>query len=233
MRNSIFGFLVAAILIFGDTYSNSPSTTYGDKNTAEMVLESSVEIYAYENGTLAIGSGVVYKVGEEVFILTAAHVIGDGKGLYIMTQSDPYDDLIVETWMANVVAQDSISDWAILQPVGDFRRIKGGVSFMSLPPRVGDGVYAAGSPTGEENTVSEGIIANRNRTVPWNKDKHIVVTCNGTYGLSGGGVFDIHTGKCIGIVVRSNALSDMLYVVPVQTIINDLKELGQLSLLPA
>jgi len=85
---------------------------------------------------------------------------------------------------------------------------------------------------GEENTISEGIVANRNRIVPWNGDKHIVVTCSGTHGLSGGGVFNIHTGKCIGIVVRLNALSDMLYVVPVQTIINDLKESGQLSLFP-
>ena len=230
MRNGLFSFVVAAILVFGVAL-NSPSVV-DNRSIAEQVLESSVEIHACENGTIAVGSGVVYKVDGEVFILTAAHVIGEGKGLYIVTQFDPDDELMMESWTANVVAHDPVSDWAILRPVGDSRCIKGGTTFVPLPPRVGDGVYAAGSPMGEENTISEGIVANRNRIVPWNGDKHIVVTCSGTHGLSGGGVFNIHTGKCIGIVVRLNALSDMLYVVPVQTIINDLKESGQLSLFP-
>jgi S1-C subfamily serine protease len=231
MRNGLFSFVVAAILVFGVALNNSPSVV-NNRSIAEQVLESSVEIHACENGTIAVGSGVVYKVGEDVFILTAAHVIGEGKGLYIVTQFDPDDELMMESWTANVVAHDPVSDWAILRPVGDSRCIKGGTTFVPLPPRVGDEVYAAGSPMGEENTISEGIVANRNRIVPWNGDKHIVVTCSGTHGLSGGGVFNIHTGKCIGIVVRLNALSDMLYVVPVQTIINDLKESGQLSLFP-
>ena len=128
MRNGLFSFVVAAILVFGVAL-NSPSVV-DNRSIAEQVLESSVEIHACENGTIAVGSGVVYKVDGEVFILTAAHVIGEGKGLYIVTQSDPDDDLVMESWTANVVAHDPVSDWAILRPVGDSRCIKGGTTFV-------------------------------------------------------------------------------------------------------
>lgn len=234
MGNRLFGFAVAAILLMGVAI-NSPSisSTQDTKETiAEQVLHSTVEIHACVDGTISVGSGVAYTKDGQLFILTAAHVIGDGKGLYLVSQTDPDNDDVKEIFTADVIAYETESDWAILRPVGDTRCIRGGTTFMPLPPRVGDGVYAAGSPMGEDNTVTEGIVAHRNRAVPWNKDKHFVITNNGTGGLSGGGVYDIHTGKCIGIVVRLNRMANLLYIVPVQTIINDLKESGQLSLFP-
>lgn len=230
MRNRLFGFAVATILMVGTVFK--PSLPISE-TVAETVLRSTVEIHAYEDGSNAIGSGVAYMKDGDYFILTAAHVIGNGNGTYIIVQRDPDNELVMEAWEAKVVAYETDSDWAILRPVGDTRCIRGGTTFMPLPPRVGDGVYAAGSPMGEENTVSDGIVANRNRIVPWNTDKHFVITCNGTCGLSGGGVYDIHTGECIGIVVRLNRMANLLYVVPIQTIINDLRESGQLALFPS
>lgn len=235
MGNRLFGFAVALLLLTG-VVLNKPSLPLqadSSETVAEQVLHSTVEIKACINGTLAIGSGVAYEKDGEVFILTAAHVIGDGTGLYLVVQSNPDDELMQEVWRADVVAYEADSDWAILRPVGDTRCIRGGTTFMPSPPRVGSGVYAAGSPMGEDNTVTEGIVAHRNRTVEWNKDKHFVVTCNGTCGLSGGGVYDSHTGQCIGIVVRLNRMANLLYVVPIQTILNDLKQSGQLSLFPS
>jgi len=233
MGNKMFGFVAAAILILGIALNPSPINRKDAAETViERVLNNTVVIHACVGEEISIGSGVIYENNGKMFVLTAAHVIGDGKGFYLISQTNPDNELMVETWQANVIAYETNSDWAILQPVGDTWRIRVGTTFMSLSPRVGDGVYACGSPLGEENTLSEGIIANRNRIVPWNSDKHFMVTCNGTHGSSGGGIFDVNTGKCIGIVVRTNRLSNMLYVVPIKTIINDLEQSGQLSLFP-
>lgn len=86
---------------------------------------------------------------------------------------------------------------------------------------------------GEENTITEGIVANNKRSVPWNSDKHLVVTCNGSPGSSGGGVYDKITGECIGIVVRLNIVSRLLYIVPIETILNDLQIMGKISIAPS
>lgn len=229
MGNRLFGFAAGLLLLAG--IAINPSTMVRRETVAEAVLRSTVEVNAVIDGSLAVGSGVLYKSGNDVFVLTAAHVIGDGKGIYMVSQSNPNDESEREVWMADVVAYENQSDWAILRPVGDTRRIGVGTTFVSLPPRVGNGVYAAGSPLGEDNTITEGIVANRKRSVEWNADHHLVVTCNGGSGLSGGGVYDIHTGGCIGIVVRLNRAANLLYVVPIQTILNDLKDSGRQSLL--
>jgi S1-C subfamily serine protease len=235
MGNKLFSFAVATILLMGVAFNSPkiPSTQDVKETVSEQVLQNTVEIHAYVDGTISIGSGVIYMKDGQLFILTAAHVIGEGKGLYLVSQTDPDNDEIKETFTADVVAYETESDWAILRPVGVARHIGRGTTFMSLPPRVGDKVYAAGSPMGENNTVTEGIVSHRNRSVSWNKDKHYVISNNGARGLSGGGVYDIHTGKCIGIVVRQNRMANHLYIVPIQTIINDLRESGQLLLFPA
>ena len=232
MGNRLFG-IAAGLLLLSGILIRVPLPTAEDETVAERVLRSTVEVNAVIDGSLAVGSGVLYEKDGQVFVLTAAHVIGDGKGVYMISQADPNNESMREVWMADVVAHETQSDWAILRPVGDTRCIRGGTTFVPLPPRVGNGVYAAGSPLGEDNTITDGIIANNKRAVDWNSDHHLVVTCNGGSGSSGGGVYDIRTGKCIGIIVRLNRMANLLYVVPIQTILNDLKESGQLSLMPS
>lgn len=235
MWNKVFGFAIVTALVLGTVKQGDVSpTTYQQVSTesvAEQVVHRSVKIHTVIEDKLAIGSGVMYEKDGEMFVLTAAHVIGEGKGLIIIEQIDPNTDETVTT-MGQVVASDADSDWTIIRSVGDSRCVIGGTAFSTSPPRIGQGVYAAGCPLGEENTVTEGIIANTRRGVEWNHDKHLVVTCNGTHGSSGGGVYDASTGKCIGIVVRLNSHSHLLYVVSIETILNDLREMGKSSLLP-
>jgi serine protease Do len=233
MGNKIFSFALAAAIILGAVHREDiPSTQANIKTIAESVVKRSVEITAFVDGSQSIGSGVLYEKDGNVFVLTAAHVIGEGKGLYIVEQIDIDDETQTQTWTADVVAYETDSDWAILRLVGDTRCIFGGTTFVHSSPQVGDEVYAVGSPLGEENTISEGIVANPNRTVSWNKDKHFAVTCAGTHGSSGGGIFDTKTGNCIGIVVRMNPYAKLLYVVKIKTILDDLEKIGQLSLFP-
>ena len=233
MGNKIFSFALAAAIVLGVVHREDTLPIQANtKTVAEVVLRRTVEINAFIGGSQSIGSGVLYEKDGNVFVLTAAHVIGEGKGLYIVEQVDIDDETQIQTWTADVVAYETDSDWAILRLVGDTRCIFGGTTFMHSSPQVGDEVYAVGSPLGEENTISEGIVANANRTVNWNLDKHFVVTCAGTHGSSGGGVFDVKTGNCIGIVVRMNPHAKLLYIVKIKTILDDLQKIGQLSLFP-
>lgn len=218
--------LVTGILV---GIEDHPSQT----TIAEHVIRNGVEIHAVQDGSITVGSGVLYRVNGELMVLTAAHVVPQDGGMCLITQNSMDDSSVCLVWSGEVVAKDVDSDWAIVRPVGETQSILGGTAFMLASPRVGHGVYASGSPLGEENTLSEGIVANHNRTVEWNKDKHIVVTCNGAAGSSGGGVYDIHTGKCFGIVVRRNPVSNMLYIVPIETIRKDLAEMGKSNLLPS
>lgn len=225
-------FAVSLILVTG-IYIGIDAEQSAPYSIAEQVMRYGVEIHAVQDGSITVGSGVLYRVNGELLVLTAAHVVPKDGGMCLITQDciDGSSECIV--WSGDVVAKDDESDWAIVRPVGEAQSILGGTAFMLASPRVGHGVYALGSPHGEENTLSEGIVANHNRIVDWNNDRHIVVTCNGAAGSSGGGVYDIHTGKCFGIVVRRNPVSNMLYIVPIETIRKDLTEMGKSDLLPS
>lgn len=225
-------FAVSLILVTG-IYIGIDAEKCPHYSIAEQVMQHGIEIHAVQDGSITVGSGVLYRVNGELLVLTAAHVVPSDGGTCLITQNSMDDSSVCPMWTGEVVLRDADSDWAIVRPVGEAQSILGGTAFMLASPRVGHGVYALGSPLGEENTLSEGIVANHNRIVDWNNDRHIVVTCNGAAGSSGGGVYDIHTGKCFGIVVRRNPVSNMLYIVPIETIRKDLAEMKKSDLLPS
>jgi tetratricopeptide (TPR) repeat protein len=66
--------------------------------------------------------------------------------------------------------------------------------------RAGEKVYAIGTPTGQEGTVSEGIISNPNRE--FGGQQFIQFTAAISPGSSGGGLFD-ESGKVIGITTQT------------------------------
>jgi len=234
MGNKLFGFtIVSALIAVAVVRGGIPSLeTVNKQAIVEQIIYHTVEIDVILGESKGIGSGVLYVRGGKIYVLTAAHVVGDGTGLYIVKQTDPNNETLSQYWTGNVVACDSDSDWAILELQGESRPVRG-ASFVPVRAWAGEEVYTSGSPMGEENTITEGIVANNKRSVPWNSDKHLVVTCNGCPGSSGGGVYDKITGECIGIVVRLNTASRLLYIVPIETILNDLQIMGKISIAPS
>jgi serine protease Do len=66
--------------------------------------------------------------------------------------------------------------------------------------RIGDKVFTIGTPTGQENTVSEGNISFTNREL--NGRRFLQFTAPISPGSSGGGLFD-EDGNIIGITTAS------------------------------
>jgi len=82
------------------------------------------------------------------------------------------------------------ADRDILEPVTEFR------PYGTL--RVGETVYALGSPRGLQNTLSEGIISGLRRNLAGRKGRYIQTSAAFSAGSSGGGLFDSE-GKLVGV----------------------------------
>jgi len=209
------------------------STVTTERSMPEIVVNHSVTILSInkDGKPKGIGSGVIYVKNGITYCLTAAHVIGNGDGTYYAR----HENAITEEntiWRGYPCVIEADTDWAIMRLEGDCNGSSMAASFDLTPLRRGQDMLVASSPLGENNMVTEGIVAHNKRSVLWNKDRHFVVTCDGAFGSSGGGVYDAKTGKCVGIVVRMCAVSGMLYAIPISIIANDLAILGQIDLLP-
>lgn len=209
------------------------ATVATERSMPEIVVNHSVTILALdkEGKKRGLGSGVIYIKNGIAYCLTAAHVIGSGDGTYFVRHENA-DSGANTIWRGFPCVIEADTDWAIMRLEGDCNGSSMAASFDFTPVRRGQDMLVAASPLGENNMVTEGIVAHNSRSVLWNKDLHIVVTCDGAFGSSGAGVYDAKTGKCVGIVVRMCGVSGLLYAVPINTIVNDLAVLGQSDLLP-
>lgn len=180
-----------------------------------------------------IGSGVVYKkVGDSIFILTNAHVVGDKSSQNIL-----YDDK--QETNGKVIGKDKYSDIAVVKA-----KVKKNSNVQ--PIAIGDSnqlqlaepIITVGNPLGADfkGSVSSGIISGLNRNVPVDMDK------DGNYdtltkafqidapvnpGNSGGAVVD-QNGKLIGIVslkIDMQAVEGMAFAIPVNHALDLAKQL--------
>src|ERR1700720_3862817 len=119
-------------------------------------------------------------------LLTNYHVV-DGRRLIVVKQGD-------QVLEATVVASDKESDRCVLAVTGEALSPADGLrGFEEL--RVGEKVYAIGSPSAIESTLGQGIVSGL-RTVA---GRHLVqTTAPISPGSSGGGLFD-SAGNLIGI----------------------------------
>src|SRR5699024_5314130 len=110
-----------------------------------------------------LGSGVVYKkVGDSIFIMTNAHVVGDKKEQKITYGNG--DESI-----GKVIGTDKFSDIAVvkakIKSTSEVKPIKLGDSSTLI---LGEPIIVVGNPLGVDfkGSVSEGIISGLNRHVP-------------------------------------------------------------------
>ncbi len=134
------------------------------------------------------GSGVIINPGE--LIITNAHVVGSADTVEIVTSDR-------RRVPADVVEADARQDLAVLRPSG----VVGPGARLAREPvgglRLGDQVFAIGSPFGLHNTVTAGVVSatgrqNRNGVPMIQTDAPI------NPGNSGGGLFDLR-GRLVGI----------------------------------
>lgn len=183
------------------TEKNVTISDTGISESVEKVADSVVVIETYQEGELVgTGSGFVYDTDDKYgYILTNHHVINTED--ILITYSDS------STTEAEVVGSDEYSDIAVLKVSKDTIL---GVATMgnSKDVKVGDTVFAIGSPMGKEfkNTVTKGILSGKDRLISVsvsNYDADYILNVMQTDaainpGNSGGPLCNIN-GEVIGI----------------------------------
>lgn len=203
------------------------TTQIVEKKISVEQMVASVPLVFYGGSA---GAGVLFKVGEKVGMITAAHVLSDSdpdadkqttfatKMIHVVGYK-PGTEAMEYTTTAKLVTLNPDEDWAVLEIAEE----KEGMKFSSFAdhlPHIGEGVWAVGSPMFDAGTVSRGVICHPWRTPAVGgkqKMKFIHTDAAGTMGSSGGGLFT-DDGLCVGIVVRRNPMNDTMYAVPTRTI---------------
>lgn len=173
------GILLVAVLIcvfIGYCFLNGAMDVEEVKDSVVMV-----EVYGANEELFATGSGFcAYK---ENWIATNFHVIEGAKSIKIIT--DAHEKITID----RIVFFNKKHDVAILSHSGSLKPLKFGDSSKI---KTKDKVTTIGSPKGELNTVSEGIISNAD-------DKDMIrITAPISHGSSGGVLLN-HKNEVIGI----------------------------------
>ena len=160
-----------------------------------------VEIYDKYGNEIATGSG--FCAYQNNMIITNYHVIEGAYAIKIVTDWDQkFNATKVEIFNAK-------EDLAILTFDGELVPLKIGNSDTC---KIGQKVYAIGSPEGEKNTVSEGTISNLDR-----KDE-IRITTPISHGSSGGALLDAK-GRVVGVTFAGyDNAQNLNFAIPVNTL---------------
>jgi lipoprotein NlpI len=185
MKTNLF-FTVTLLILINAVSINSQELTseqiYENANSSIVVIHS-IDFSGNKSGQ---GSGVILK--EKGMIVTNFHIFAGNEKL-IVTHNE---DTIHHNGITGV---DIEKDILILKlESGDFNTISIG---NSNDIKVGQKIFAIGSPMGLENTMSEGIISGIRKLGKLKKD-YIQITASLSPGSSGGAVLN-SKGELIGI----------------------------------
>lgn len=174
-------------------------SSFAQGKSAEKIYRQTndaiVRIYTHhdDNSVHGQGSGVIIK--EKGWIVTNYHVLGDASIIYA-EHNGKYIQL------DSILAIDPKKDILILQ----LKDYKNREAYKSIPNikiansdliRIGQKVFAIGSPFGFENTISEGIISGLRQTK--NQQQNMIqISAPISSGSSGGAVLNAK-GELIGI----------------------------------
>ncbi|MBU1118562.1 trypsin-like peptidase domain-containing protein [Patescibacteria group bacterium] len=219
----------------------NPSVVYLFNKDVKLALDEYGQI-KYQTAA-SLGSGVIYD--SDGYIITNAHVIADELGTKVFSSVQVVFPETNEVNVAEVLAADPLNDIAIVKirerslPTSEFGNMK--------DVKIGDSVFAVGSPGGAndivanlKNTMTAGIVSGLNRsfgvigvgdalslqgeipeTIPSLAHNDLIQTDAAiNHGNSGGPLYNID-GKIIGIntlVERTQGQEGMGFAVPVDTV---------------
>ena len=180
------------------------------------------------------GSGVLFKDGDRIGMLTAAHLLcdmpdeNDPKATYgtktiNVVGFKPSTETVEYGVQGKLVSIDPKHDWALLELTAEAEGMEFAI-FRDCIPKIGSSVWAVGSPMFDAGTLSKGIVCHPDRRPAIAHDRtvryiHSDAACS--EGSSGGGLFD-EEGICIGIVVRKHPDNGSLYAFSTYYIREDL-----------
>lgn len=207
MRKRLFIFFLL-VIHSGSTFCESPEWIY------EHVSPSVVTVVASnlaDQGTIFYGSGVVLE-GKKV--VTNCHVV-EKSTIFVVVQHE-------KVFRATGLTRHRFADICLLHvPTLPFPAIS---KFKPISQvKVGQRVYAIGSPSGLELTLSDGLISGL-RKMPVDETKSpgqmqpiVQTTAAIEHGSSGGGLFD-DSGALVGITTFGRTEGSQYFAIPIDRV---------------
>jgi len=199
------------------TFTNLYSQTLSAEQIYEKVKDAVVVILAYDysDELAAQGSGVV--LNDKGYVVTNYHVLSGNERLEIMHGDEitPYVDIIgIDVEKDILILKIDEKKFPAVK-IGDIKKLK-----------VGQRVFAIGSPMGFENTISEGIISGL-RSYNELRKNYIQITASISPGSSGGAVVN-DKGELIGIsTLTAKEGQNLNFAIPIDDVLN--VEIGSYS----
>ncbi|MDB5969822.1 MAG: mucD [Hydrocarboniphaga sp.] len=194
---------------FGDDDDDSPFGQFFRQFPQQQIPDSAVR-----------GEGSGFILGADGIILTNAHVVADAKEVTVKLTDK-------REFTAKVIGQDTKSDIAVLKiDAHDLPTVKVGDPSQL---EVGEWVVAIGSPFGFENSVTQGIVSAKGRTLPDGSYVPFLQTDVAINpGNSGGPLFNLD-GEVVGInsqiYTRSGGFQGVSFSIPIDVAMNVTKQL--------
>ena len=187
-----------------------------DKTIGEKLLDVSVSIKVFDSkgNPVAFGSGVFIKSN---LIVTNVHVI-EGGSLFVAKRNSDGKEFAIEVYKLDIS-----HDVAILL-TKNFNSLEF-LKINSKFPRIGNEIWVAGTPMGQEGTISNGIISSIEKVKNFDYDL-LRFTAPISSGSSGGPLVN-NDLELIGITVstiKRNAAQNINFAVPSKYILNLLDE---------
>ena len=207
--------VVLLLSLCSDAYAQSA------RAIADVAFRSVVLVTMEDAGGRPIATASGFFAREDL-VVTNYHVVKDASRGHVKIVGENATYVIVGT-----VGVDQRNDLAILKVLG----VKAPSMRLGSDSdaRVGDRIYAVGSPLGLEGTFSDGIISGVRRTT---SQRFLQITAPISPGSSGGPVL-AENGLVIGIAVASlRGGQNLNFAIPVSELQPLLASIGTLSALP-
>ena len=191
--------LIATLLLIT---SAAAEDTYRD-----LVIEHERAVTVTILTEKSCGTGFVVRMNEDVFVITAEHVVGKQEAVDIidvpMYSTEPGKGMLFK---AQVIALDEMYDMALLKlDPSTAAHFTEGVTFNTDRPKVGQRLHHIGAirGLGQIESFSEGLVSYYGRPNPvHHKTIMHQTTCVIYPGSSGGPIFDTD-GRIVGIALMS------------------------------
>ena len=191
----------------------------------EKAMASCVEIISESGSGSEVGAG--FCVGDGIY-LTCAHVVGSNETAYSKSRLTLVSS--EESVPATLLTIDSAADIAVLRSDLKLTPLRLG---MSINYKIGEAVFAVGSPRGVGNVVSDGIISAKARKVFSEPNSPLFMFTDALVapGNSGGPLISYASGRVVGMMAIIFGTEDNLPglngAIPSEYLQKMLKDVGE------
>ena len=187
------------------------SQTLKPEEIFEKYNKSIVVVYPidFNGNSMGQGSGVVLK--DKGWLITNFHVFAGAEKLIVVHGEDTlsYDGIIGVDIEKDIVLAQIVGYECETIPIGNSDNIK-----------IGEEVYAIGSPMGLENSITKGIVSGYRQSLGDVKSSLIQIDASLSPGSSGGAIFNSN-GELIGITALGlRGGNNLNFAIPINIVMN-------------